>query len=485
MSKKFSVIKHISSRYKITKDSQLWVVPLAVFVAFCMLFFTGKTIYRFYALPHAANAAQVTAATDAMNVLAVGTFVLIAALFFIINLIFVNRRLKENMQQRFAEAKNVAEDAKHSKTQFLTTMTNELRAPLNRILSNTSALLQSHLQEPQKTQANQIHLNGITLLSIVNDSLDFFKIESGKLEIRNNPFVLHLCIEEVLQILTSDSREMDLNYELNDRIPNYVVGDMARIRQVLMNLIGNAMQINDTGKLILFADLLSKEGNEMVLQFKIADMGDKKPASSPSAETAQSLSYVSHYTGLGLSVAARLVALMGGAIKVESTSSTGTVFTFTIKVQKAIESNHTETIMNNNPNQTTEKIDRDLFKKYPLRILAADDNEISQIVLSSMLLKMGYNCEVAQNGSEAVSKAIDGKYDLIFMDIFMPEMDGLEATRRIREYYLQNTKPIIIALTSNALEEKETFLQAGINDFVTKPFKPNDLQQIIIQSCSN
>ena len=141
--------------------------------------------------------------------------------------------------------------------------------------------------------------------------------------------------------------------------------------------------------------------------------------------------------------------------------------------------------MNTATGFTPEKIDKELFKRFPLRILAADDNEISQMVLSSMLLKMGYNCEVAQNGSEAVNKAIESEYDLIFMDMFMPEMDGLEATRRIREYYLKTHHPIIIALTSNALEEKETFLQAGINDFITKPFKPKDLEQIIIQSCSN
>ncbi len=413
--------------------------------------------------------------------MAAGALLFVGAFVAIFYLLIRNKGLKNDAEERFAEAKNMSEDAKHSKAQFLTSMANELRQPLNRVLSNASTLMQSDLDEEKKKEIKRIHQDGITLLSIVNDSLDFFKIESGKLEIESNQFVLRLVIEEVLQILISDSREIEIFYEIDPKIPAYIKADLARIRQVLMNLIGNTVQINDTGKLKLFVDLLDQQNETMILQFKITDIGEKKEANNITPEAAEQMSYVSHYTGLGLSVAARLVALMGGAIKVESTSASGTVFTFTIKVKKIIETANMSTATGFTP----EKIDKELFKRFPLRILAADDNEISQMVLSSMLLKMGYNCEVAQNGSEAVNKAIETEYDLIFMDMFMPEMDGLEATRRIREYYLKSRYPIIIALTSNALEEKETFLQAGINDFITKPFKPKDLEQIIIQSCSN
>ena len=404
----------------------------------------------------------------------------IAGFVIIILLLIRNQRVKDNAEESLAEAKNISEDAKHSKSQFLTTMTNELRTPLNRVLSSAALLQQTALNEQQKKQVNGIHRNSITLLSIVNDSLDFFKIESGKLEIENNHFVLRDAIEEVIQILVSDTRQIEMEYEVDTNIPSYIVGDLARIRQVLMNLIGNAIQINDTGKLKLTAELVSRQQEVIFLQFKITDVAGRDDNLQLTPETVEDIPYVSHYTGLGLSVAARLVSLMGGAIKVESTSMSGTVFTFTIKVKTITDT----TLMNKNP-IVPEKIDKELNKRFPLRILAADDNEISQMVLSSMLLKMGYNCEVAQNGSEAVNKAIESEYDLIFMDMFMPEMDGLEATRRIREYYLKNTHPIIIALTSNALEERETFIQAGINDFITKPFKPKDLEQIIIQSCSN
>ena len=459
----------------------LFWIGASIVLTFCILFFIARTMYSFISLKLAGNNEEAMAVRSAIYIMAIGSCLFVAAFTIIIYLLFKNKRLKNDAEDRFAEAKNIAEDAKHSKAQFLTSMTNELRQPLNRVLSNASSLMQSDVSVQQKKEANSIHHDGITLLSIVNDSLDFFKIESGKLEIESNQFVLRLVVEEVLQILISDSRQIDITYEINPAIPVYINADLARIRQVLMNLIGNAVQINDTGKLKLFVDLINEHGETMILQFKITDIGENKETSDLTPEAAENLPYVSHYTGLGLSVAARLVALMGGAIKVESTSASGTVFTFTIKVKKVTET----TNMNTATGFTPEKVDKELFKRFPLRILAADDNEISQMVLSSMLLKMGYNCEVAQNGSEAVNKAIESEYDLIFMDMFMPEMDGLEATRRIREYYLKTHHPIIIALTSNALEEKETFLQAGINDFITKPFKPKDLEQIIIQSCSN
>lgn len=445
-----------------------------------MLFFIARTIYSFYTFKTTGNSAEAALLKNAIYVLSGGTLVYLIGVGVIVSLIIRNKKLKDSAEEQLAEAKNISEDAKHSKTQFLTTMTNELRAPLNSVLSSAALLRQTSLNEQQKKEINSVHRGGITLLSIVNDSLDFFKIESGKLKIDSNSFMLRNSLDEVVQILVADSRQIEIETEVDAAIPAYIVSDIARIRQVLMNLVGNVVQINDTGRLKLTAELVSREEDNLLLQFKITDVAGRDDTPVITPEIAEDTPYVSHYTGLGLSVAARIVALMGGAIKVESTAMSGTVFTFTIKAKTITET----TTMNTDPVKP-EKIDKELNKKFPLRILAADDNEISQMVLSSMLLKMGYNCEVAQNGSEAVNKAIESEYDLIFMDMFMPEMDGLEATRRIREYYLKNTHPIIIALTSNALEERETFIQAGINDFITKPFKPKDLEQIIIQSCSN
>jgi CheY-like chemotaxis protein len=171
---------------------------------------------------------------------------------------------------------------------------------------------------------------------------------------------------------------------------------------------------------------------------------------------------------------------MGGAVKIESTSG-GSVFTFTIRAGKVIESQPRLAVSETNG----DKIDKELSKKIPLRILSADDNEMSQLVLSSVLMKMGYKCDVAKNGTEAVAKAVEEKYDLIFMDMFMPEMDGLEATKRIREFYLQSPRPIIVAITANALDEANNYRKAGINSFIVKPIKPKDIEQVIIEYCGN
>ncbi len=228
----------------------------------------------------------------------------------------------------------------------------------------------------------------------------------------------------------------------------------------------------------LDVELLSDQSDNLQLQFKIADTGDKATSSyiSPSLDEAM---YTTHYTGLGLSIAARLVALMGGAVKIESTSG-GSVFTFTIRAGK-VSDVQTRIVIDSNG----DKIDKDLSKKIPLRILSADDNEMSQLILSSILMKMGYKCDAAKNGTEAVAKTVEEKYDLIFMDMFMPEMDGIEATMRIREFYLQSTRPVIIALTANALDDADKFKQAGVNNFIVKPIKPKDIEQAIIQYCSN
>jgi signal transduction histidine kinase/ActR/RegA family two-component response regulator len=409
-------------------------------------------------------------------VAAVLIFIILLLIFYRMVLTNINYRSESDSQLR--AAKIAAEDANHSKTQFLSTMSNELRTPLNHVLNSTSLLQQTQLDEQQKKIVSTVHRGAVSLLSVINDSLDFFKIESGKLSLENNPLILRDCIEEVRTLLLADSQQITINYYIAPQIPDLIVSDIIRLRQVMMNLLGNAVQFTDTGKLQLEVELLNEQPDSVQLQFKIADIGDRNNSDFTPASLDEAM-YTTHYTGLGLSIAARLVALMGGAVKIESTSG-GSVFTFTIRAGKVIESQPRIAI-----ETSSEKIDKELSKKIPLRILSADDNEMSQLVLSSVLMKMGYKCEVAKNGTEAVAKAVEEKYDLIFMDMFMPEMDGLEATKRIREFYLQSPRPIIVAITANALDDASKFKQAGVNSFIVKPIKPKDIEQVIIEYCGN
>ncbi|TKK68328.1 response regulator [Ilyomonas limi] len=415
---------------------------------------------------------------NVITVFVAGVLIFIVLLVIYYRMVLTNISFRSESESQLRAAKMAAEDANHSKTQFLSTMSNELRTPLNHVLNSASLLQQTQLDDQQKKMVSVVHRGAVSLLSVINDSLDFFKIESGKLTLENNPLSLKDCIEEVRTLLLADSQHIAINYQIAPQVPALIVSDIVRLRQVLINLLGNAVQFTDTGILQLDVELLSEQANNLQLQFKIADAGDKENTTytPPSLDEVM---YTTHYTGLGLSIAARLVALMGGAVKIESTSG-GSVFTFTIRAGKIMDT-QVRTVTDTNG----DKVDKELSRRIPLRILSADDNEMSQLILSSILRKMGYKCEAAKNGTEAVAKAVEEKYDLIFMDMFMPEMDGMEATKRIREFYLQSTRPVIIALTANALDDASKFKQAGINSFIVKPIKPKDIEQAIIEHCSN
>jgi signal transduction histidine kinase/ActR/RegA family two-component response regulator len=426
---------------------------------------------------------------EIINVLVLGFVACLILLISFYLMVENNSRIRNKIEEELRAAKNAAENAVHAKTHFLSTMSNEIRNPMNNVIGVTSLLLQTHLTDEQKKYAIQIHRSGVTLLSIINDSIDFSRIESGNLKLENVPFILKHCIEEVFSIIGSHSREVKVTYHIDSQIPEYIIGDITRLRQVLMNLVGNAIQFTESAFIHLDVKLLGREEDHLNLEFKINDAPlneadvDEKPYTITSLEQeAMADVYKMHNTGLGLSIAARLIALMGGAVKVESSASGGSSFTFTIKVKPVAEATGSTA----GSLIGAEAYDSELSKKIPLRILSVDDNEMSQVLLSSILMKMGYTASIARNGAEAVDLAVEEKFDLIFMDIYMPVMDGLEATRRIRQYYIKDDDPIIIALTANALlEEKDKYVLIGINDVITKPYKLSTIQNAILKSFKN
>jgi len=225
---------------------------------------------------------------NVITVFIAGVLIFIALLLVFYQMVKNNVSYRSESESQLRVAKNAAEDANHSKTQFLSTMSNELRTPLNHVLSLVASLQQTPLNEEQKKIVSSVHRGSLSVLSVINDSLDFFKIEAGKLKLENNPLVLKDCIEEVRTLLLADSQQITINYNIAPQVPALIVSDIARLRQVLMNLLGNAVQFTDTGILQLDVDLLDEQADNVQLQFKIADTGDKSTSTytSPSLDEA-------------------------------------------------------------------------------------------------------------------------------------------------------------------------------------------------------
>ncbi len=410
-----------------------------------------------------------------------GLFLFLVLLLTFYVMVSKNFAMRNRVEKDLFMAKQYAEETSNNKTQFLATVSHGIRSPLNRVVGNTSLLNQTTLNQEQKKYAQNIQRSSITLLSIVNDILDFSKIESGALILENLPFVLSHCIEEVFSLTGSADKEIKMSYSIDPALPVLIVGDMGRLWQVLINILGNTIDSFSQGFITLDAELQQSSESEVVIRFVVTGTGsqsDKNQSSIGNKEALQTNKQHSS-TGLGLSITSRLIALMGGTLKVTTQGDKTIITSFTIKTKPILEQKERNDFARD---IATEKLDVNMSQKMPLHILVADDNEMSQVLLSSILLTMGYACDIATNGEEALAMAIEEEYDLIFMDIFMPQMDGIEAAEKIRKYYMNKEFPIIVAVTANILfTEKEKCFAAGMNDFLTKPFNPKILQNLIIK----
>lgn len=391
---------------------------------------------------------------------------------------------QKQTEKELTEAKDVAEAASHAKSDFLAVMSHEIRTPMNGVLGFAELLAQGELTPEQREHVRTIRQSGEAMLRIINDILDYSRIEAGRLEIEARGFGPEQVIEDVRSIFEPSAIEKSITLEVHvaGRIPARVIGDEARLRQVLMNLASNAVKFTTTGGVVLEIE----EIQNGVLRFSVRDTGPGIPLDKlenifdPFVQADSSIARRFGGTGLGLAIARRLVELMGGRLEVQSRPGVGSEFSFEIPLPRDMPVPERRAVHL--------RFDEMFSSKHPVSILVAEDDEVNRLLIRTVLRRLGYEPVMARDGEEAVGKYCSTRPHCILMDLHMPVIDGIEATRRIREIEALDTgrsPAFISALTADVLPaERECCEKAGMDAYLSKPLDIDALGRVLEQASS-